>query len=122
MVMKLLSGDDPSPVDAVPPTARRPRGLIIADHAGRCIPAALAGLGLPDAERDRHIGWDIGIEGVARNLAALLGAGALVQRLLELENYRTFALLGLPKAQELAPSINRIERRLSEVTEELRGT
>lgn len=49
-------------------------------------------------------------------------AGALVQRLLELETYRTFALLGLPKAQELAPSINRIERRLSEVTEELRGT
>lgn len=80
MVMKLLSGDDPSPVDAVPPTARRPRGLIIADHAGRCIPAALAGLGLPEAERDRHIGWDIGIEGVARSLAAMLGAGALMQR------------------------------------------
>ena len=37
-------------------------------------------------------------------------AGALVQRLLELETYRTFALLGLPKAQELSPSINRIER------------
>jgi uncharacterized membrane-anchored protein len=49
-------------------------------------------------------------------------AGALVQRVLELETYRTFALLGLPKAQELAPSINRIERRLSEVTEELRST
>ncbi len=31
-------------------------------------------------------------------------------------------MLGLPKAQELAPSINRIERRLAEVTEELRGT
>jgi uncharacterized membrane-anchored protein len=49
-------------------------------------------------------------------------AGALVQRLLELETYRTLALLGLPKAQELAPSINRIERRLSELTEELRST
>jgi uncharacterized membrane-anchored protein len=48
-------------------------------------------------------------------------AGALVQRLLELETYRTLALLGLPKAQELAPSINRIERRLAELTEELRG-
>ncbi|MFN3348670.1 DUF3422 family protein [Pseudorhodoplanes sp.] len=43
-------------------------------------------------------------------------AGALVQRLLELETYRTLALLGLPKAQELAPSINRIERRLAELT------
>lgn len=47
-------------------------------------------------------------------------AGALVQRLLELETYRTLALLGLPTAQELAPSINRIERRLSELTDELR--
>ncbi len=28
-------------------------------------------------------------------------AGALVQRLLELETYRTFALLGLPEAQKL---------------------
>jgi len=46
-------------------------------------------------------------------------AGALVQRLLELETYRTLALLGLPKAQELAPSINRIERRLAELTGEL---
>ncbi len=47
-------------------------------------------------------------------------AGALVQRVLELETYRTLALLGLPKAQELAPSINRIEKRLSEITGELR--
>ncbi len=48
-------------------------------------------------------------------------AGALVQRVLELETYRTLALLGLPKAQELAPSINRIEKRLAELTEELRA-
>lgn len=47
-------------------------------------------------------------------------AGALVQRLIELETYRTLALLGLPKAQQLAPSINRIERRLAEVMEEIR--
>jgi uncharacterized membrane-anchored protein len=47
-------------------------------------------------------------------------AGALVQRLIELETYRTLALLGLPKAQQLAPSINRIERRLAEVMDEIR--
>lgn len=47
-------------------------------------------------------------------------AGALVQRVIELETYRTLALLGLPKAQQLAPSINRIERRLAEVTNEMR--
>jgi len=49
-------------------------------------------------------------------------AGAVVQRVLELETYRTLALLGLPEAQRLAPSINRIERRLGEVTEQMRST
>lgn len=48
-------------------------------------------------------------------------AGALVQRVIELETYRTLALLGLPTAQQLAPSINQIERRLAEVTEEMRS-
>jgi uncharacterized membrane-anchored protein len=49
-------------------------------------------------------------------------AGALVQRLIETETYRTLALLGLPEAQRLQPSINRIETRLVEVTEEMRRT
>jgi len=49
-------------------------------------------------------------------------AGALVQRLIEVETYRTLALLGLPEAQRLAPSIARIEQRLMEVTDEMRGT
>ncbi len=49
-------------------------------------------------------------------------AGALVQRLVELETYRTLALLGLPEAQRLSPSIGRIEARLAEVTEEMRRT
>ena len=49
-------------------------------------------------------------------------AGALVQRLIETETYRTLALLGLPETQRLAPSIARIERRLVEVTEEMRST
>lgn len=47
-------------------------------------------------------------------------AGALVQRVIELETYRTLALLGLPEAQRLAPSIGRTERRLAEVTEAMR--
>jgi uncharacterized membrane-anchored protein len=47
-------------------------------------------------------------------------AGALVQRIIELETYRTLALLGLPQAQQLSPSIARIERRLAEITEEMR--
>jgi uncharacterized membrane-anchored protein len=47
-------------------------------------------------------------------------AGALVQRVLEIETYRTLALLGLPEAQRLMPTIGRIEKRLAEVTEEMR--
>ncbi len=46
-------------------------------------------------------------------------AGAVVQRIIETETYRTLALLGLPEAQRLAPSINRIETRLSELTQEI---
>ena len=49
-------------------------------------------------------------------------AGALVQRIIELETYRTLALLGLPEAQRLMPSIGRIEKRLAEVTDEMRRT
>jgi uncharacterized membrane-anchored protein len=47
-------------------------------------------------------------------------AGAIVQRVIETETYRTLALLGLPEAQRLSPSINRIETRLAELTEEMR--
>ena len=46
-------------------------------------------------------------------------AGALVQRVIEAETYRTLALLGLPEAQRLAPSVGRIEKRLAELTEEM---
>ncbi len=47
-------------------------------------------------------------------------AGALAQRVIEIETYRTLALLGLPEAQRLAPSINAVEQRLAEVTDEMR--
>lgn len=49
-------------------------------------------------------------------------AGALVQRVIEIETYRTLALLGLPEAQRLAPSISATEKRLAEVTDEMRQT
>ena len=44
-----------------------------------------------------------------------IGAGALVQRLLELETYRILALLGLFEAQRVAPMVSRIERSLSQL-------
>ncbi|PVE24226.1 DUF3422 domain-containing protein [Microvirga sp. KLBC 81] len=46
-------------------------------------------------------------------------AGALVQRVLEIETYRTFALLGLPEAQALAPMIRRIEVELPDLLQQM---
>ena len=45
-----------------------------------------------------------------------LGAGALTQRLLEIETYRTLALLGLPEVHRLAPCIDRAEGSLARIT------
>ncbi|PJK08935.1 N-formylglutamate amidohydrolase [Lysobacteraceae bacterium NML120232] len=50
--------------------------LLLCDHASCEIPAELAGLGLGEADRSRHIAWDIGAEGVARALAARLDCPA----------------------------------------------
>ena len=46
-------------------------------------------------------------------------AGALVQRLLEIETYRLLALLGLPEAQLLLPRVQSIEARVSEVASQM---
>ncbi|MEP9354608.1 DUF3422 domain-containing protein [Xanthobacter sp. KR7-65] len=45
--------------------------------------------------------------------------GALVQRILEIETYRTLALLGLPEAQRLSPAVARIEQRLAAAATEM---
>ncbi|GJD47423.1 hypothetical protein OPKNFCMD_0131 [Methylobacterium crusticola] len=57
---------------------------------------------------------------VADRRLSRLAAGALVQRLLEIETYRTLALLGLPEAQSLAPAIRRIETALPPLMEAMR--
>lgn len=46
--------------------------VLVSDHAGRAIPPDLGDLGLSAAERARHIGWDIGIDGVGRILCRTL--------------------------------------------------
>lgn len=48
-----------------------------------------------------------------------LEAGRLAQRLLEVETYRTMALLGLPLARSVAPDIAMMEEELSEITHAL---
>jgi len=46
-------------------------------------------------------------------------AGGLAQRVLEIETYRTLALMGLPEAQRLAPSIRRIEQELPAILQSM---
>lgn len=47
-------------------------------------------------------------------------AGALVQRILEIETYRTLAVLGLPEAQRITPLLNGVEQDVAAVTAEMR--
>jgi predicted N-formylglutamate amidohydrolase len=74
----LLAADEPPPVRVLRPESAADL-LLAADHAGRLIPRALGTLGLGEAERVRHIAWDIGIAAVTENLAALLDATAVLQ-------------------------------------------
>ena len=74
----LLGPQDPPPFTVHNPYGRSPF-LLLADHAGQRVPAALGDLGVAPAERDRHIGWDIGIAGTTRALARQLDAFAIEQ-------------------------------------------
>lgn len=47
--------------------------------------------------------------------------GALCQRLMDIETYRTLALLGLPLAQSLSGRVRRIEDRLAAITTEMKN-
>jgi predicted N-formylglutamate amidohydrolase len=54
--------------------------LLIADHAMRHLPGEYGRLGLDDAQFDRHIAYDIGVEGLTRGLARRLGCPAVMAR------------------------------------------
>lgn len=75
----LLSADDPAPVERFNADSAAPV-LLVCEHAGRAVPEALCGLGLPDGAIDDHIGWDIGALAVARRIADRLEAPLIVQR------------------------------------------
>ena len=74
----LLTAEDPAPVRVLRETGTSDL-FLTADHAGRTIPTRLGDLGVPEAERRRHIGWDIGIAGVTERLSQLLDATAVLQ-------------------------------------------
>ncbi|MCB8838435.1 DUF3422 family protein [Aurantimonas sp. VKM B-3413] len=48
-------------------------------------------------------------------------AGALAMRLVEIEIYRTLALLGLPLAHSVGPQVQALEGRLMGITQEMKG-
>jgi predicted N-formylglutamate amidohydrolase len=75
---QLLTADDLAPLQVLGAAARSDF-FLTADHAGRAIPARLGTLGVPQAERERHIAWDIGIAGVTERLSTLIDATAVLQ-------------------------------------------
>lgn len=74
----LLDPDEPAPAELIHREGSSPF-LLVCDHAGNRIPRRLGALGLSDADRQRHIAWDIGIAGVGRALSPLLDAALLLQ-------------------------------------------
>jgi predicted N-formylglutamate amidohydrolase len=52
--------------------------VLICDHASNAIPADHADLGMPAAELQRHIAYDIGAAAVTRTMASRLGAPAVL--------------------------------------------
>jgi predicted N-formylglutamate amidohydrolase len=74
----LLAADEP-PAFLEVGRPGRSNFVIVVDHASRRIPRRLKDLGLPADELQRHIAWDIGALGVARQVAAALDAVLLAQ-------------------------------------------
>jgi predicted N-formylglutamate amidohydrolase len=52
--------------------------VLVCEHASNAVPEEYGSLGLPQAELDRHIGYDLGAAALTRALAARLDATALL--------------------------------------------
>ena len=78
-LQRLLLSNELPPFETVNAGASSPL-ILTGDHAGNAIPLALGSLGVADHDRHRHIGWDIGVEGLGRRLAARLDATFVYQR------------------------------------------
>lgn len=75
--MQLLAPDEPPPYGVVNPDGTSPY-VLLCEHASPRIPRALDDLGLSRSEIMRHIGWDIGAQAVALQLAERLDAPLFV--------------------------------------------
>jgi uncharacterized membrane-anchored protein len=58
---------------------------------------------------------------VIDNGMSVASRSALVQRLSDIETYRTLAMLGLPVAQSLSPALRRIEDGLAGITQQMKS-
>ena len=77
MTLPLLGPSDPPPFETINEQGAS-RAFVVCDHASCRIPVALGTLGISEAERTEHIGWDLGAGNVARRLSALLDAPAVL--------------------------------------------
>lgn len=75
----VLAGDDPEAVLILNPAGTR-AVLLIADHAGNAVPAAMNGLGIEEEDLLRHIAWDPGAAMVATELSKRWSAAAVLSR------------------------------------------
>jgi predicted N-formylglutamate amidohydrolase len=74
----LLEAEEP-PALVVNGDGRSPY-VLVCEHASNRLPRRLGTLGLPSAELERHIAWDLGAEQVARRLSRLTDAPLVLQR------------------------------------------
>jgi predicted N-formylglutamate amidohydrolase len=75
----LLGDDDPHPVHVVNCDAAGDF-VLVCEHAGKRVPAALSGLGIAASVLDLHVGHDIGAAAVAQGIADRLGSVLVLQR------------------------------------------
>ncbi|WP_435641071.1 N-formylglutamate amidohydrolase [Micavibrio aeruginosavorus] len=73
----LLQAGDPPPFEILNPDGRSDC-ILICEHAGNLVPAALGRMGLDDDDFGRHYAVDIGARGVTEHLSRLLDAPAIV--------------------------------------------
>ena len=81
----LLGPSDPPLFSTVNSEGRSP-ALLVADHGGRCFPAALGRLGLEAGVLDRH-GVELGEKGILDAPDYVVNAGGLINVYVEMEGY-----------------------------------
>jgi predicted N-formylglutamate amidohydrolase len=115
--VSLLEPDEPQPVHIERAASTSPF-VFACDHAGRRVPRVLGDLGLAREHFARHIAYDIGIEPVARRLAAAFDAPLVAQRYSRLVidcNRPTHVPTSIPTISDATPipgnqDISQVER------------